>query len=258
MEKVCKPKESLQYFSPDHLQDFDFLKISAVKEGNNMNPELELELKERTNPEAGLGVKERTTPKLRSGVKKQTNPEAGSGVKKQTNSKAGSGIKETRNRDLFGVGVNIGDTGSDYSPVLCTLTECRMQDVEKCKPRECKEETKCKNMTRTNCFDKPCKHGFPPRCQLEQFTETEIVCSTSMELVQGNCSKTMCRTDLVQEEREVPKEDCKEKLISRPREDTVEECRETVEMVCEEEKTQDGFIALGSSISYAQVGNLKR
>ena len=79
-----------------------------------------------------------------------------------------------------------------------------------------------------------------------------------MELVQGNCSKTMCRTDLVQEEREVPKEDCKEKLISRPREDTVEECRETVEMVCEEEKTQDGFIALGSSISYAQVGNLKR
>lgn len=210
-----------------------------------MNPKLELELKELTNHEPGLIGKERTNPKPRSGVKKRTNPEPG--------------LKETRNRDLFGVGVNIGDTGSDYSPVLCTLTECRMQDVKKCKPRECEEElTKCKNMTRTNCFDKPCKHGFPPRCQLEQFTEMEIVCSTSMELVKGNCSKSMCRTDLVQELREIPKENCKEKLISRPREDIIEECTEIVEMVCEEEKTQDAFIALGSSISYAQVGILKR
>ena len=245
MEKVCKPKESLQYFSPDHLQDFDFLKISAIKERNNMNPKLELELKELTNHEPGSIGQERTNPKPRSGVKKRTNPEPG--------------LKETRNRDLFGVGVNIGDTGSDYSPVLCTLTECRMQDVKKCKPRECEEElTKCKNMTRTNCFDKPCKHGFPPRCQLEQFTEMEIVCSTSMELVKGNCSKSMCRTDLVQELREIPKENCKEKLISRPREDIIEECTEIVEMVCEEEKTQNAFIALGSSISYAQVGSLKR
>ena len=50
--------------------------------------------------------------------------------------------------------------------------------------------------------DLACEQELLPSCIMEEFTEHKMECTTEMQVVPGNCSRTVCRTDMVPDLKE--------------------------------------------------------
>ena len=140
----------------------------------------------------------------------------------------------------------VADTGAPLPAVPCgqTLSRCRVEEVEHCGPACDPTAQLCRNTTRQVCSavaDIFCDPVLVTECRMEEFTEYDVVCSTKMELVQGNCSRKRCRM-VPDVHSEISEKECKDRFIAQPTEETVEECVEQVERDCSPHmKIVDGF-----------------